>query len=141
MSPCGTRKKGKAYNYYAGSKYLALKCADCPLGRIPAAELERVVFEQIKPLIQSPNMVAKTWLAAKKLDASITEQNVTDALQNLETLWPELFPAEQRRILELLLERVDVFTERVDIKFKTEGLGRMVQELLGYKNNRTENAA
>ncbi len=52
----------------------------------------------------------------------------------------ELFPAEQRRILELLLERVDVFTERVDIKFKTEGLGRMVQELLSYKKSHTEAA-
>jgi HlyD family type I secretion membrane fusion protein len=28
MSPCGTRKKGKVYSYYAGSKYLTLKCAD-----------------------------------------------------------------------------------------------------------------
>lgn len=140
MSPCGTRKKGKAYNYYAGSKHLTLKCADCPLGRIPAAELERVVFEQIKPLIQSPSMVAQTWLAAKKLGAPLSESEVTEALQNLESLWPELFPAEQRRILELLLERVDVFTERVDIKFKTEGLGRMVQELLSYKKSHTEAA-
>lgn len=141
MSPCGTRKKGKAYNYYAGSKHLTLKCTDCPLGRVPAAELERVVFEQIKPLIQSPKMVAQTWLAARKLDESLTEQDITEALQNLEALWSELFPAEQRRILELLLERVDVFTERVDIKFKTEGLGRMAQELLAYRKNRTEDAA
>lgn len=140
MSPCGTRKKGKAYNYYAGSKHLTLKCLDCPLGRIPAAELERVVFDQIKPLIQSPSMVAQTWLAAKKLDGDLTEKDITEALQNLEFLWPELFPAEQRRILELLLEKVDVYTDRVDIKFKTEGLGRMVQELLSYKKRQMEAA-
>ena len=140
MSACGTRKKGKVYSYYAGSKHLSLKCADCPLGRVPAAELERVVFEQIKPLVQSPSMVAQAWLAMKNLGEPISQADVTEALQNLELLWSELFPEEQRRILELLLERVDVFTERVDIKFKTDGLGRMVQELLAYKKRQTEAA-
>lgn len=140
MSPCGTRKKGKIYSYYAGSKHLSLKCADCPLGRVPAAELERVVFEQIKPLVQSPSMVAQAWLAMKNLGEPISQADVTEALKNLEMLWSELFPEEQRRILELLLERVDVFTERVDIKFKTDGLGRMVQELLAYKKRQAEAA-
>lgn len=140
MSPCNTRKKGKLYRYYAGSKYLSLKCADCPLGRIPAAELEQVVLQQVKPLLRTPDIIAQTWVAANQSDPQITENDVRGALQNLESLWSELFPAEQRRILELLLERIEVFTDRVDIRVKYDRLGRVAQELLAYKG-RTEEAA
>lgn len=133
MSPCGTRKKGKQYNYYAGSKHLTLKCADCPLGRVPAAELDRAVYDQIKPLLQTPDMIAQTWVAAKKDGNNISEADVREALYNMDSLWEELFPAEKRRILQLLLEHVEVFTDRVNITFKTDGLGQMTRELLSYK--------
>jgi hypothetical protein len=33
---------------------------------------------------------------------------VRDALYRLDSLWEELFPAEQARIVQLLVERVDV---------------------------------
>ena len=37
-------------------------------------------------------------------------------------LWDELFPAEQARIVQLLVERVDVGMDGVDIRLRTEGL-------------------
>jgi len=140
MSPCNTRKKGKLYRYYAGSKYLTLKCADCPVGRVPAAELEHVVLGQIRPLLQTPDIVAQAWIAARQGDSSITEGEVRGALQNLDSLWGELFPAEQKRILELLVNRIAVFADRVDIDVKSEKLGRIARELLDYKT-RSKNAA
>ena len=38
----------------------------------------------------------------------LTEAEVREALQRLDPLWDELFPAEQARIVQLLVERVDV---------------------------------
>jgi site-specific DNA recombinase len=133
MSPTSTRKKGKLYRYYAGSKYLTLKCADCPVARVPAAELEQVVIQQIKPLLQTPEVIVQAWIAAREQDPDITEYDVREALQNLDGVWEELFPAEQRRILELLLERVVVNTDKVDIQIKSEGLACMARELLVNK--------
>jgi len=46
---------------------------------------------------------------------------VRDALQRLDPLWDELFPAEQARIVQLLVERVDVSPDGADIRLRTEG--------------------
>jgi hypothetical protein len=51
------------------------------------------------------------------------------ALERLDPLWDELFPAEQARIVQLLVERVDVRTDRVDIRLRTEGLANLVADL------------
>ena len=46
----------------------------------------------------------------------LVEEEVREALERLDPLWDELFPAEQARIVQLLVERVDVRTDRVDIR-------------------------
>jgi hypothetical protein len=45
----------------------------------------------------------------------LTEADVRSSLLAFDPLWNELFPAEQSRIIELLVERVDVRPDRVDI--------------------------
>ena len=52
-----------------------------------------------------------------------------EALQRLDPLWDELFPAEQARIVQLLVERVDVSPDGVDIRLRTEGLSNLTAEL------------
>jgi site-specific DNA recombinase len=48
---------------------------------------------------------------------------VRDALRRLDPLWDELFPAEQPRIVRLLVERVDLSADGADITLRTSGLG------------------
>lgn len=54
---------------------------------------------------------------------------VRQELTNLEVLWPELFPAEQRRVLELLIERVTVHAERVEIAFKSNNVTQLLRDM------------
>jgi len=54
---------------------------------------------------------------------------VRSALTDFEEIWDELFPAEQARILELLVQRIDVHPDRLDITFKIEGLTSLHDEL------------
>jgi hypothetical protein len=58
-----------------------------------------------------------------------SEANVRDALHRLDPLWDELFPAEQARIVQLLVERVDISTEGADIRLRTQGLTSLVADL------------
>jgi site-specific DNA recombinase len=44
------------------------------------------------------------------------------------TVWNELFPAEQARIVQLLVERVDV-QEVLEVRIRAEGLASLVGEL------------
>jgi hypothetical protein len=70
-----------------------------------------------------------TWCAARLQDDGITEAEVRDALLNLDPLWDELFPAEQARIIQLLIERIDVHSEGLDLKLRVDGLQTLVADL------------
>jgi hypothetical protein len=66
--------------------------------------------------------------AAKRTD-DVTEREVTHLLANFATVWNELFPAEQARIDQLLVERVDVQEDALEVRIRTEGLVSLVGEL------------
>ena len=59
----------------------------------------------------------------------LDEAEVREALDRLDPLWDELFPAEQARIVQLLVERVDVSPDGADIRLRTEGLTNLVADL------------
>jgi hypothetical protein len=44
-------------------------------------------------------------------------------------LWDELFPAEQTRIVRLLIERVDLSSDGIRVRLRVEGLQTLVEEL------------
>ena len=101
----------------------------CPVRQVPAAEIERIVIDQIRSLLQTPEVIVQTWRAARKTDKNLAENDVRTALLEFEPLWNELFPAEQARIVELLVERVDVQPDGIDLRLRVEGLTSLCSEL------------
>jgi DNA invertase Pin-like site-specific DNA recombinase len=128
MTPTHTRRKGKLYRYYVTTSVLKLGPETCPIRRVSAAEIERTVVDQLRGLLRAPELIVRTWMAANK-DDIISEAEVRDACEQLDPLWDELFPAEQARIVQLLVERVDVRTDGVAIRLRTEGLTSLCAEL------------
>ena len=63
------------------------------------------------------------------MDPSVTEQEVLEALERVEPLWDELFPAERTRIVRLLVDRVDIRAEGAAVRLRLEGLGSLVRDL------------
>ena len=57
-----------------------------------------------------------------------TEREVTVLLADFATVWNELFPAEQARIVQLLVERIEIAEDGLDIRFRTDGLAGLVRE-------------
>ncbi len=60
---------------------------------------------------------------------SIDLSEVTLALQRLDPVWEVLYPEEQSRVLELLVETVTVSKHSVDIHFRANGIEQIVGEL------------
>jgi site-specific DNA recombinase len=71
----------------------------------------------------------RTWREAREHDGSVTEDQVRTALTEFGALWDDLFPAEQSRIIQLLVERVDVGSDGADIRMRTEGLTNLIADL------------
>ena len=59
----------------------------------------------------------------------VTEREVTVLLADFAAVWSELFPAEQARIVQLLVERVDVQEDALEVRIRAEGLASLVAEL------------
>ncbi|WP_291855423.1 recombinase family protein [Bradyrhizobium sp.] len=136
MSPSHTRKSGRLYRYYVSQTTLKQGAADYPVGRVPAAEIERIVIDQVRMLLRSPEIIVQTWRSARKSIKGLTESDVRTALLEFDQLWNELFPAEQVRIVHLLVERIDVGVEGVDIRLRVEGVTSLVGELANATNQR-----
>jgi hypothetical protein len=129
MSPSHTRKGDRLYRYYVAQSVLKRGPGTCPVGRIPAAEIETAVIEQLRGFLRAPELIARTWMTATRHDERITEAEVRDAFERLDPMWDELFPAEQARIVQLLVERVDVKVDGIAIRLRTGGLTKLLGEL------------
>ncbi|MFT8247272.1 recombinase family protein [Roseomonas sp. BN140053] len=134
MSPTHTRRRGRLYRYYVSQG--ALKGTEAGqepdpalVRRISAAEIEAAVVQQVRALLCQPEVIVGTWAAARASDPDLTEGEVRDALGSLEPLWGELFPAEQARIIGLLVERVTVSASGADIRLRVAGLASLVRDL------------
>ena len=101
----------------------------CPIGRVPAGEIEAAVIDQLRAVFRQPEIVAGTWKAARAQDGDITEVEAREALTRLDPLWDELFPAEQARIVALLIERVDIATDGMNVRLRMDGLAGLVHEM------------
>jgi DNA invertase Pin-like site-specific DNA recombinase len=130
MSPSHTRRRGRIYRYYVTREAIADGYDTCAVASVPAAEVEGAVLDHVQKLLAAPELVARTWVTAKREgDEGITERDVTVLLADFATVWAELFPAEQARIVQLLVERVDVQEDALEVRIRAEGLASLVSEL------------
>jgi hypothetical protein len=128
FSPTHTRKGGKLYRYYVSQTVLRHGAGSCPVGRVPAGEIEAAVIDQLRAVFRQPEIVAGTWRAARAQAGEVSETEVREALLQLDPLWDELFPAEQARIVALLVERVEIGTEGLNVRLRVDGLTGLAGE-------------
>jgi site-specific DNA recombinase len=197
MGPSFTKRRGKVYRYYLCVHASKHGAGSCPVGAVPAGEIERAVIEQLRAVFEAPEVVAATVRAAREqrearlgevtqqhteataalaalreeaqrlmsgayghsalvagrlaeltsqveeqerlltrvdeeteaLSARVTEQEVIEALRSLDPMWEELFPAEQERLVQLLVRRVDVGPDGLDLELQAEGMESLALEL------------
>ena len=82
-------------------------------------------------MLRSPEIIVSTWRAARPEIDGLSESQVREALEGLDPLWDELFPAEQTRVIQLLVERIDVGHGGLDIRLRVQGLAHIVRDLAG----------
>ena len=138
MLPTFTQKKnGKRYRYYIPyleKRRSAGATADPDrhsIGALPAAEIESAVLAQVHQVLQEPEMIAGVWQAGMALRGreQIDEPTVLVAMRQVSTVWEQLFPTEQHRIMRLLIERVQLHDNGLDIVWRDDGWQRFCREM------------
>ena len=141
FSPTHTRKGDRLYRYYVSQTVLKHGAGACPIARVPAAEIETAVIDQIRSMLRAPEVVMATWRAAQPDCEGLPEDEVRKALAELDPLWTEFFPAEQARIIQLLIERVDIGTDGLKLRFRDKGLSQVMAEVGGVTDKNRKAAA
>ncbi|CAA6606311.1 conserved hypothetical protein [Rhodospirillaceae bacterium LM-1] len=125
MAPTYTRKQGRLYRYYTCMKAIRSGHGECPVRSVAAGEIEAAVIGQVRALLKATEIQARV----ERLAADIPPADVRSALAEFDRLWDELFPAEQARILELLVEKVAVHPGDVELKLRIDGLASVVADM------------
>ncbi|MGH8571103.1 MAG: recombinase family protein [Gammaproteobacteria bacterium] len=135
MYPTFTRKNGRQYRYYVSKSELRFGAAAKTYERIPADELEAAAVAQIKTVLASPEVIAAVCRIIERQGARLDEVQVVLSMSRLGDVWEQLFPAERHRIVNLMIERVDLVQGGLKIKWRTLGwkalIGEFAPETLG----------
>ena len=130
LSPWHTTKKnGRRYRYYVPQRDAKERAGASGLPRLPAAELESAVLDQLRAILRAPNLLGEMLPQAIKLDPTLDEAKITVAMTRLDAIWDQLFPAEQTRIVMLLVEKVIVSPNDLEVRLRANGIERLVLEL------------
>ena len=92
-----TQKGARRYTYYHCAKDAKRAVRRCPLKRVPAGDIEKVVLEQLSAVFRTPTLVSQTYFAAKGMEGAERER----LLKHKERLEDELL-----KVRALALEEV-----------------------------------
>ncbi len=132
MTPTHTRKGERLYRYYVSMDAVHNRIGenDALPRRLNAGMVEGVVIQELRRMLTTPVIVFRAIEAARELRPDINENEVIAALSGFGELWQTLFPAEQARIARLLIQRVTVNDNSIDVDLCTKGLGPIIHDML-----------
>lgn len=112
---------------------LAARVAALPnsaTGMIPAGQIEEVVVNLVIATLQSPESAQGVWKQVREQYPEIQEPKVVLAMRHLGDVWRQLFPEEQVRLVNLLIERVQLLSDGIDIVWRESGWKELAGELV-----------
>ena len=132
MTPAFTKKGTRQYRYYVSMDVIRNRALDESPGplRLPAPMVEDAVIGEIHRMIRAPEITARTIAALRREGVKVEEAAVVATLAGFERLWGALYPAEQARIVQLLVERITVGTNGIAVDLRKEGLGLVLRDML-----------
>ena len=138
MTPTATKKRGKLYRYYVSMDVIKNRTTEHDCGgdqapdRLPAGMVEDAIVTEVRRILQTPEVVTQV-LAALKRD-QVSEAEAIAALHDFSTLWAQLFPLEQARIIQLLVRRVTVTAAGLEVDIRREGVAGVIREMIAPRD-------
>ena len=130
FQPAFTRKpNGKHYRYYVPIRKVRFGADATSATRVPAEPVEKMVLAQVHAVLKAPKMVQSVWNIVREKYTELTEPEVVLPLRQMSQVWEQLFPAERQRIVQLLIERVTLRDESIEIVWRDDGWMKLAGEM------------
>lgn len=132
MTPTGTKKGAKLYRYYVSMDVIRNRETGeetAPM-RLAAGMVEDAIVTEVRRILQTPEVVTQMLAALKRDGGGASEADAIAALREFKALWSQLFPAEQARIIQLLVRRVTVTAAGLEVDIRREGIAGVIREMV-----------
>ena len=130
MTPTYTRKGERLYHYYTSMDLIRNReTGGAGPMRLAAAMVDGAVIAEMRRIIGSPEVATRVIEAQRREDGSTDERGIVAALQRFNELWDALYPAEQARIVRLLVDRVTVGPTGMAVDLRNNGIATLVRDL------------
>ena len=125
MTPTHAVKAGRRYRYYISAPLLtAQRRDDTATLRLPAPEIETVVTDRLCRLLADHTAIFD---ALRHLIADpAMQKRLIDQAEHLAKTWPSLLPQQLRRIVMMLIRRVEARDTDVQIEIMTSRLSEVI---------------
>jgi DNA invertase Pin-like site-specific DNA recombinase len=132
MTPTATKKGSRLYRYYTSMDLIRNRSTGEAVGplRLAAGIVEGAVVGEMRRMIRAPEVAARTIEALRQENPTADEPAIISVLGSFDQLWTSLFPAEQARIVRLLVQRVTIGTEGIAVDLRNDGLGSIVRDMI-----------
>ena len=120
------KKNGREYVYYVCQKDDHRANATCPVHRVPVEHLEKVLLAQEGRLFRTPAVLAR--ICNEDFAGVLTAPQTEQALISINTVWSQMFPLEQYKLIHTLISKVVVFEDKIQIHFEAAGLAGLLKE-------------
>ena len=132
MTPTATKKGSRLYRYYASMDLIRNRPIGDSAGplRLPAGMVEDAVIGEIRRMIRAPEIAARVLKMLREESPTVDEKATIKALGEFDQIWTALYPAEQTRIIQLLVDRVTVGTSGIAVDLRQEGLGSVLRDMM-----------
>jgi len=129
LTPSSTKNRhGKLYRYYVSTLAIKSGYGDAAIASVPAIQIEEMVITQIRDMLATPEMMFKTYQRAREIAIGIDIEDVRSSFQQFNALWDKLFPVEQNHLVKLLIQRIVVADDSIDITYHANGLVQLCKE-------------
>jgi hypothetical protein len=98
--------------------------------RLAAGMAEDAVVAECRRILQTPEIVSHIAATLREDRGKAAEADAIEALQDFHALWGQLFPAEQARIIQLLVRRVTVTAAGLEVDIRREGIAGVIREMI-----------
>jgi DNA invertase Pin-like site-specific DNA recombinase len=132
MTPTSTKKGARLYRYYVSMDVIRNRETGEETGpmRLPAGMVEDAVVTEVRRILQTPEVVTQVLATLNRDSGGASEADAIAALHEFKALWSQLFPAEQARIIQLLVRRVTVTTAGLEVDIRREGIAGVIREMV-----------
>ena len=122
ITPYSTKgASGRTYRYYLPTRDIKEGHGASGIKMLPAGEVEEAV-------------VAQVWREISKLKVAatvgMTETQVSVAFNRVNLVWDQLLPLEQHRIVTLLVDRVIVAPDELQVKLRPNGVENLALDVV-----------